>query len=1061
MGKVYNKKRNIIKTTGLGLTSILLVATVASCKKSSDVYSSINRNGIYSQIGDYKVTNYELFENLAWDGTSELNDQIEKAIVSSYFDKVVSGMEDTESDEYKNNHKKYFDDIREAFIIDTYGVSSLDNYFEININDTFITKKQEKLDQLYSDGISLTSDEFDALVKIENKEDKKLADLDYANLSGSQKEVFKQYYIREARKLFAYDKLEEEITKHETDNNKGKGYSETDPKYDHYFSDSKIITKYKDEIYYKNTYANSILIRFNSQDEINQTLKNFGVKLYNSNYYLIYQTGAHVGKDYEGADEAGNKNLTDAEYSKWYDDYDFTSPSNIQFENATKLDEAQVLALFIEMYNYIYPYKTQLESPVTGDRSTENRVKVTEKLADKSLELDYDKLVATLNEKNFGEVNHSGEKLAKVNASLRTMLYSDLEDKEYSTSGTSNGDYYFMAYKFSVDESKLNKDGKDLTLYYYADNNGDLEQKDPADSSKKRKVDSTKLDRTSNTELIDEIIAMLKDDTLVSTYIDTKINDAKKDAKISIYDDNLSIAYSVSYSDYYNKTSGKAPSDDIIAKVEYNKETTEIKTSELFKTLECENGLSASVDMLTKKIIKNTKAYADTEKDVDKYYTQLNNTLTSFANDGLSSYGYASSIGKYKFLKTYFHTSNVEEIINDVYRVNNASAKLLNDYSSDTALINLLTNYAAQAYDNSFTVSATNLLFYVDQDEDGNPDLNFDWNTKVKINGAETGETYAELAKELIAHVTKLLRNATGTYKEMLSTIVSEYKASGRFLSGHEVYDENDKSYNPITNEKYYAKFKRAGLYLSTEDLSSINNASDESTVALEVKNELYNIYNRNDFKLNGSAPSEYLDSLPYEGEAKGILSNKGYNMLTVTSAEINASAKFEKTSDTNNIYTNLYYYYNEKLTKIDSLYNDSDKLNSAQVQAYILEYADHSTSKTIPSDISSAISSFLSPVYTKYTSTATQREILTSWCEKKTGDTFKFTNPFDETDQYTFKDGSVKETYSLRFEKIRKINQNSADSYSSVKEFEHTSVYNDWWKELSDYIKTITVTED
>ena len=113
-----------------------------------------------------------------------------------------------------------------------------------------------------------------------------------------------------------------------------------------------------------------------------------------------------------------------------------------------------------------------------------------------------------------------------------------------------------------------------------------------------------------------------------------------------------------------------------------------------------------------------------------------------------------------------------------------------------------------------------------------------------------------------------------------------------------------------------------------------------------------------------------------------------------------------------------------------------------------------------MPSSISQAVSSFLSPVYTKYTSSETQREILTSWCEKKTGSTFEFTNPFDNTNEYTYKDSS-KETYKDRFKNLRKINQDVADSYSSLKQFEHTSIYNQYWKDLSDYINTITINED
>jgi hypothetical protein len=1076
MSKVYknNKKRNIIKTASLALTGGLAVTALASCKSNSNIYSNINADSVYSQIGNYKLTNYELFKNLSWSGASELDNMINDAIVKKYRDEIVDSVENA-----KDNQQKYVEQLRELFIISAYSISDIDSYFNLNNPDTLANAKQTTIDTLYLEGINLSSADFDNLVAIDSKEEKTLKPISWATLSNAQKEVLKKQYQNLAKKQFALAKLEEEISKYEKDNNKDSSISETDEKYNHYYADSKIITKWNDEFYDKNTAANAILIRFESQDEINETLKEFGVKLYRSNFYYIRQYNVYK-------DGTQGHNYTDAEYNSVYDDFDFTKESNLNF---VKLSDRAVLELYIEMFNYIYTYKQELPrrsylasaasesqnankrriTAIIANGDPDDATKYSDRVADGE---DLDEIVIANIKENLlqnakDDVYHTAEDLTKVNVSLKTYLYQTLKDNEFATSGTSNGDYYYMAYKFDMDESGLIDGDTDNTLYYKADVNGDVEQK--GEDGKTQKADSSVIDRTrsSNKALIEKVVNLLKEADITDDYANNKVNEAKKDAKISIYEESLSVQYAVSYKDYYSKTSGNAPEDDVVAKVEYDGQTTLIKTSDLFKLLEAKNGVNSAVDALTKKIIKDQPEYKKTEKNIDEYYTMLNNTLTSFANDGLSNYGYSSSIGKYNFLMSYFHSSSVDEIINDVYRVNGASQVILNDYSSDANLIKLLTNYTRQAYQNSFTVSATNLVVYIDRDEDTVADTNFDWNTEYTYveDGVEHTISYADLAKELISKIMDYLKKGSSTYSDGLSTLVSEYKSSSRFTNGYDTKVDSEGNYSPAEPETYWAKYKRAGLLIKTNDYASVTNGSSFADVPTEIKAELMNIYSRDEFIINSVAQNEYLDQNPYLENNPLVTKDYesgntvGYNLLVVTSATVNASAKFEQKDDLNGIYTNIYYYYHEKLSLIKDLYNEENALNEAQVKAYILEYADNNTSNTLPSSISSAISAFLSPVYTKYTDSSTQRELLLSWCEKSTKATFSFQNAMNEkADTYKFADGS-EEKYSDRFNNIRTINKNQADNYSKLNRFDtvfggNSVVYNDWWLDLENYIK-------
>lgn len=1074
MSKVYNKnnkKNTIIRPLSLAATSVLALATLASCKANSNVYAAINADSVYSQIGNYSVTNKELFDNMVWSGADTLNTYINNALVKSYYDDIKDNVENG-----GEHQAEYVQSLRELLVVASYNASDYSSYFsirnkdEVNYNpDVFNTSTKEAIDNLYIQGIKISQDDFMALVEVKSTDDETLVDISYAAMSNAQKEVLKLYYSELAQKQFALNALNDTISDYEDDNNDD-DLAYTDEDYTHYYSDSDIISKYKSEVYKKRTSSNGILIRFESSDEINATYKAFGVKLYRSKLYYIRQYNV-TKKGTSG------HNLTDAEYNDWYENFDFTDEANK--DNYQVLSDRAVLELYIQMYNYVYTYKSELPyrdylSDRVANSTYANRRKLTEgiaagnsddatKYADEIAsgktvdECVLEELKATLESEDYTDIiNHKATDLENISSTLTSLMFDNTKDLKYSTSGTEISEKFYMCFKLDNDETGLkDADGTDLKLYYKADVNGDLTQID--ENGKEEKCDSSIIDWVRSAKVVEKVIDILKEESLTSSYISEKLNDAKKDAKISIYDSNLSIQYAVSYSDYYSKTSGKAKEDDIIAKVEYDGDTTYIKTSDLFTELETNNGVTEAVDILTKKIIKDTDEYAKTEKNVDDYYTTLNNVLTSFANDGFSSYGYSSSIGKYNFMMAYYHSASVDEIINEVYRVNAASSQILNDYSSDTALIELLTSYASQAYNNSFTISATNLKVYVDFDEDNTADA-FNWNTIAYNNADGSAVTYSDLAKELINQFIKLLQNDSTTYKDNLTTLVEEYTNAARFTTGYDLNPDSENNYSPAEPETYWAKFKRYGLQVTTTDYDSVTNSTSYATIETTLKKELCDIYSRDEFIINSTAQTEYLDTLPYDNSGDGLVNNQGYNLLVVTSATVNASAKFESTDDVNGIYTNLWYYYHEKLSHIDNLYNDKDTLNANQVKAYILEYADNSTSKTIPSDISDAITSFLSPVYTKYTGTETQREILISWCESTTNSTFAFTNSLNEDkNNYYYKDGSV-ETYTTRLNNIRSINKSQADEYYTYNDFDQkggtSSVYDDWWTDLANYIE-------
>lgn len=97
------------------------------------------------------------------------------------------------------------------------------------------------------------------------------------------------------------------------------------------------------------------MIRFMNEDESKAVLKSFGLKTYRSQLYFIAQR--------EGE--------TDSEYSKFYDDYDFTAPNTLRSATPLASSPQLVFSIYLQMYNYIYTTRESLpvNSTITSDNS--------------------------------------------------------------------------------------------------------------------------------------------------------------------------------------------------------------------------------------------------------------------------------------------------------------------------------------------------------------------------------------------------------------------------------------------------------------------------------------------------------------------------------------------------------------------------------------------------------------------------------------------------------------------------------------------------------------------
>lgn len=1109
---ISNKNKGLLKPLSLTFMSCLLALTLSSCSKAQDKYDDINGNEAYVTLGNRTVTNKELFDQMKWSSASYLGEKLNTSIVSHKITEVTKEIEE-------NNNPEYINEVQKLLVCDVYGFSSIDDYDGFNNPYLFSSSELKYKDNAWKNHrISIDSKDIARLIsrvsytdpktgkEYEAKSENGRAAYKFSDLSNVQKELFRTYYESYAQKLYAYQVLEKEIADHNDELEEGE---------DRYFSNSEIIAKWKEDYLYSST-VNAILIRFINEDEVNAVFKAFGVKAYRSELYFIPQ-----------------KDRTDAQYSKYYDDYDFANNLSSVSYDAVKLTSNTnlVFALYIEMYNYIYSYRESLQSLATETSNTTNRRNITQDLY---------RIYSTLSDEEASKYTYqyalehglkdnenttfTKKALDEINSSLTTYLYDTLKITENSGSATTNysiagqnyGDFYYMAYKLNTPES-------DKKLYYTNSNEDELYYVEKVeneykvytyDGNSKLEISDEKLKELAENdeslngllstegkkayyELLEEIYENLKQDTLTSSYISNCITNAKENVEARIYDEDIEIAYEASNSDY--KGNKKKSDYNVIATFKYEdedlgieNETVTVTISDVWEELEISSGISSAVSLLSTELIKETDAYKKITGDKDKidtYYQNLNNLLSNFANDQLSSSGYSSSLGKYKFLKLYFHSTDMEEIVHNFYCVNEASATLLNDYSSEKLAL-FLQEYANNYYDSYFSVSATNLLVYVDMNEDGNPDKAgteidgidiFDWSRPVP--GAEYNCTYGELAQELIKKVIKLVDNSTDSNVDALSKIVSEYNSASRFDNDYNHTPAEDGDYNPTAAEREWAKYRKAGLYIKTSELASVSNSTDYASCYDVLKLAIYKAYTE-EFLFNDEVmPNEYMITKYYEGTENGLVTNEGYNLLVLTSATEKASAKYDPEDyPESDIYKDLVYIYGDDAYKIADVYSlidengdYSDKLSLNQVLAFMLEYAANGSTSSLPASVTTALTTYLQPVFTRFTSSESQFEVLIQFLVDTLISSGEIQNKNQDAYLY-FVFGNSKNSSTEVFAKLLETNHNSADSYLVTENVYSSSTsltffddeenvklyfslqnqYDNWWTNLNALVKTM-----
>lgn len=1004
--------------------SCVFMISLSACSNGNNNAASLDRDTVYAKSGNYSVTKGDLWDELKWNTSSSLEDQINNVIINDQINKITAAMKNDSYDNLSSGDKELFDS-KENFdeLSATYSARLIDyvaqDVYDLDYSNEDYWDAIDDLDE--TDRKILETKYIDSLYatyKIEKIGDTTVSDLinnastDVNNYLTIANEITDVYYPMLAKELFAKETVIKEAEE---------ALEEDEDSEDDTFG-LFTIANYADK--FKELYANKfdlevLLIRFNTADEYTETLRAFGIKAYNDKFYYL------SGKNDDGTEKSY------AEYCDYYDDF---SNSNL----TERIQDPYMLEIFIQIYNYLYSgYRAELPSGLT-DLPEINTLNDLRAVTNAILNADSDTVYENAAKAIAGNevLKYTSKELNKIDSSFAKYLYEtlDVDGTRYATTYQSYNSSYYFPFKLSEAE-----DVEFNNIY-----NKDLTNDDIWDI----------INEEANKDLKDEIYNALLTDKIDSNKISSALTDAKEDVVVKIYDEALEISYSTSHADY-SKTLNKNKNANVLATIEYNDKIwnfnqvsdandenslyipgTSTKYG-AYEDLEVEFGQTTAVDIISKKLVKDSEAYKKTEEDRDLYYDYLESILYNFANEGYSSNGYPSSIGKYNFMMLYFHTADMNEIIDNFYRVQYASSYLLTDYSSDK-LLTFMKDYNDKSYDNYFSLSGTRLIVQFDGEEDAEADKVADWKDNVveftfdEAIGAET-TTLGKVAKQLIYEFYCEINASTDDHSTKLEALVTDYKASARVA-----FDEN-----PVLVENQWAKYRKLGLKVELFEYSATNSSLD---LDFNLKQRLYDYSDPNgDYQYfkNGTTPTVYLEPMDESvvdmDDDTIVTTEDGFNLILVTTGSDKPSAKWDKTENSDGLLENIVYKYNEEYITFDNLFNDEDKLSKEQIKLYIIEYITTSTSVLTPSALSNAYTTFLNPVVTRFTGDETQRQILLKYINSTSGEI----------------DFTV-EGYNEAFDKIVEINERSADDYISLHN-DTTGTSNsfpDWWTKLDDYLK-------
>ncbi|MFW6298828.1 MAG: hypothetical protein ACOC14_04020 [Bacillota bacterium] len=445
---------------------------------------------------------------------------------------------------------------------------------------------------------------------------------------------------------------------------------------------------------YKQGDLQAIMLRFSGSQDVKNVLNRF-------NLVPNYEGGLGLYDPQENDD----KPIEDVAS----DDFDE--------DNTTELDDEETLDYYIELYNFIYPYRDELPEDAT-----------TEDLID--LESDH----LTFNQY---DMQKKGEGSGGNNIlDLSDYLYNNMRESErgFSRQSRSIGDHRFMFYLL---------DSEDVPSF------------DDLDDSEIDELKDEYVDNLVGEEQIQEVMRQLYDEE-----------------GLKIHDETIALSYEQeNEDDVYEETDGT----NTLATLD----SFSVTTDDYFDYASEKVGAFYGLEVLKEDLLFDSEYFEDTFGDNRDVFENRSDRMRSlrehvrsdksaFNNGAYQQYGFSPEDMEWnEFLFQAYGMLNEEDYLSTLVTEN-----IRNDYLFDQVDFDKVRDYIDEQYENYFSLKADQVLIYLDMDEDFNPD---DFNEYYDSMSTDEQDDFDTLKGDLEDEIEAAIDDG-----DSLESIVDEYNDASR-----------------------------------------------------------------------------------------------------------------------------------------------------------------------------------------------------------------------------------------------------------------------------------------
>ena len=992
--------KQIIKKIALSIMVVVGVITLAACNKSSVNFGDVPDEK-YFTVGDHTISTRDIYSSFRLDAQGSLRTWFEENLVESQLAKV-----DAVITSYTNGTAiTDEDDLEIVKWLEQPAVNAMfgnEQEFTFAVADKMSGNNKTILAQTYVDSLSIIDRSLDltglrtALIKCLNDwlDQGKPGDDDDYRPFNLPKVVLTQYRLGAAQNLYAREKFAEE----DFDDEDSTVYIKEDDIVNYYKSNKQ--GRYDVEAFY---------VSFLTTNEANAALRHFNLKSTSRGEWvkipdIRYITDAdfnhnnheYVRKILDGLNitlavvsSPGTKRVSESQYQLYYDKYSIAF-SRTDGKADVPLTDDEVLASFVDIHNLL-----------TGETLTPTTALQT---------YTYDDL--------------------STFAGLRTHIYSTLvlpttenpNNKRYSARVQALDSSNYLVYKHS-DGSAAEKD-----ILVKEKNDDDVEVDRFAD---------TTIAQNLRTEARNDLI----DSRFTNAYMNTKIGEIWEDHEVKIFDETIKIYFEHAYPEI-SSGKGKNKNGNVVA--EFNGKAYLV--TDLYTKLEKERGISTALDIAFTRLL-NDKYRGEITNDMIKgYKDEYKSIISNFSANGLEGSGFPSSLGRKNFMLLAFGAETNDQALENIY----ITPKLRELYYDDLeahygkGIYDKFAELSALQFNNFKSVTTSHLLVYVDEDKDGQPD---DPNDLFK----DYSEAEKIAFRQDVVDLVKYIYNRLGDFysrDSAFNTIIAEYDAVNRVAP---VINPGDLDEGISKWDAIWRPFRQKGLYLKYESIPAILNtalfptsanldpvytdrALDLYSLLNEYRNAEGNIPgNENIFPFqDGYNVIEGNATLVDTDLAKNVESSFGWHFINVGSVGSPISARYLVSDDDSDDPSYVSEYEDEFGNQLNA-YNNVNTLTSAQIEIFIKESKSEYGVESLPGNVSSAISSYFTPIQTLYTGENMQRELLMRYVFDQ------FEGEFEVPALNGFANN------------LRAINRTQLETYNNTPGVERNSewlaLYENWWK--------------